>query len=419
MSKTHQLSKQNIPLLTFHFAKMGQEAASGIFKNLKMQEHAQRILKKISTLCVQINAQISSYNRGNHHLKNSLIENIKKIKQDLINPSRFPRVFNQADIKALEGFLAPIDQECEYLFQALNQKEQEKERQREEKERKLSELLRDEQKKVYLNSDCFAFFLQKLSEKIASETATPTVYFAYAWPSEERVEDERWVQDFLKILQNHLKLGGIYSSFLDIVSNRYGANIYDYMKKTQTSDYVLLFGTQSLKDKHDQGISAVCTELIHIMRKRQKDLKKGLRQIFPILLSGNHQNAFPDEFERYIHVQDWRNGGYLNNFQRLYLELFGLNPEHYLRDVKELWNEALDAFPEEKLDIEKTVQLYTQQRGEMTQHSTKESVNQEAHFEETPLVDIPDKNEKVVIHGNVGQLSQQNITNQGDQTFNL
>ncbi|MFI5343673.1 MAG: NACHT domain-containing protein [Chlamydiales bacterium] len=133
----------------------------------------------------------------------------------------------------------------------------------------------------------------------------------------------------------------------DIVSNRYGANIYEFMEEAQKSDYILLFGTESLKDKHDTGLSAVCTEFIHILRKRQRDEAKGLRRVFPILISGSHQTAFPPEYERYITVRDWRQGGYLGHFQSLFLELYQLRPERYLDLITGFLNESIDAFPEQ------------------------------------------------------------------------
>lgn len=91
-----------------------------------------------------------------------------------------------------------------------------------------------------------------------------------------------------------------------------------------------MFGTESLLEKHETGLSAVCTELIHILRKRQQDQKCNKTRVLPILLSGDCQTAFPPEFERYIAILDWKQKGYIRGFDEIYLELFGLPPERFL-----------------------------------------------------------------------------------------
>ncbi len=166
-----------------------------------------------------------------------------------------------------------------------------------------------------------------------------TIYFVYAWPTDSRYGKESWVQPFLINLHSHLEKAGFPTVWLDIDSNRYGANINDFMKSARSSGYILLFGTESLFDKFDMGISAVCSELVHILRKREEDIKNGNRRVFPILISGDHRNSFPPEFERFCTIRDWRTKSYLYNFQQLFIELWGQAPKRYQSKLTRYWTE--------------------------------------------------------------------------------
>ncbi len=351
--------KPQLELFSIDFSQRKKEINCGIFQNNQVKDHALQVLEEIEVLHSQILIQIKQYNEGNYEIKGAIEEKIDRILKDLISNKKFPKLFDRSELKGLEAFFSSIAGNYKRLKEDLFQDQLEPEEKlqlRAEKDKKLSQILRDEQKAFWPNSTIFCSFLKRLSSEIAQKNITPTVYFAYAWPSEERMNQEYWIQEFLKNLQAQLKAAGIHTADLDIVSNRYGANIYEYMEKTESNDYVLLFGTESLKDKHDQGLSAVCAELLHILRKRQKDLKENMRRIFPILLSGNHRSSFPPEYERYITVRDWRQGGYLKNFQSLYLELFDFSPEDYLECVEGFWSEELERYGNEREGLERKIE---------------------------------------------------------------
>lgn len=367
--------------LVIDFEAKFEEANSGIFHNKKIRDYAIQALGELRDLSAQITAEVEFYNTGNSSYRDPIVEKIEQIKREIIAPDRFPKVFDRGQLTTLKAFFAPIHQECEELQDALFQEETAfeagKVRLNEAKGQQLSLLLSHEQQNFTNSKTVFGSFLERLASEVAQGNKTPTVYFAYAWPVEERVQQESFVQPFLRTLQTHLKMAGVRSAYLDITTNRYGANIYEYMQKTQSSDYVLIFGTPSLKKKHDTGLSAVCTELIHILLKRQEDLKgeESLRRVFPILLSGSHRESFPPEFERYITVRDWRQGGYLEHFQYLYLELFALPPGNYLEATQQFWNEALQGGPKELSKMmEESMAWYAERRQEVQKCISVEEV---------------------------------------------
>ncbi|MFI5343797.1 MAG: NACHT domain-containing protein [Chlamydiales bacterium] len=389
-----------------------------ILVNPEIQAYALNVLKEIRLLSEQITNEIRPYNEGNVSYREAIDDKIQTILRNHIATKSFPLIPLVAQLKSLKAFFNPIREECRRLKGELFQLKTEMENARkmllEEKDRKLSLLLNDEQEKISSLVGIMGHFFNTLKEEIADKNTKPTVYFAYAWPTDERMRDEFWVQTFLKKLQRQLERVGIHTVRLDIVSNRYGANIYEFMKKAQTSDYVLLFGTKSLKDKHDIGLSAVCTELIHILRKRQLDVKKGLRRVFPILISGCHQTAFPLEYERYITVRDWRRGGgYLHHFQSLFLELFRLPPKRYLQLSNGFLNESIEAFPEEVSALHRVQGLYGHIRQQISCSTSLEEVKQlpaTLLFEVEPPNRLMDVRQRVIEKLKQCYLSQSEVT---------
>ncbi|MFI5343905.1 MAG: NACHT domain-containing protein [Chlamydiales bacterium] len=394
LPKCSSSSSPNPPLVTplqIDFREKEEEARR-ILTSSEIQAYALNALQHIRQLSKQITHEIHFYNSGNFSYREAIDGKIQTILRNHIAKGNRPRIPLITQFKSLKAFFYPIKKECKRLKEELFHEEIEMEKARkmlqEEKDRKLSLLLKDEQEKISSSDEIMGHFFNQLKEEIADkdENPNPTVYFAYAWPIDERKRDEYWVQTFLKELQSQLNRVGIPSVQLDIVSNRYGANIYKFMKKAQTSDYVLLFGTESLKDKHDTGLSAVCTELIHIFRKRQLDVKKGLRRVFPILISGSHQTAFPPEYERYITVRDWRQGaGYLHHFQSLFLELFQIPPKEFLGLTNGFLKESMKAFPKEANALRRIQEEYRNIRQQIN-HST--SAEEAKQFPATLLLEV-------------------------------
>ncbi len=168
-----------------------------------------------------------------------------------------------------------------------------------------------------------------------------SVFICYAWPDQkdEAQKHLSWVQPFLLGLRQHLQAAGIANAKLDIRDNPPGGNIYDYMRFAETADFVLLIGTESLLKKHQIGTSAVCTELININRKREKDVKANKYRVFPIMISGDYRESFPAHYELYTTVKDWKGTKtYFQHFQWLVAALYSTNENAFI----ETWKKFLD-----------------------------------------------------------------------------
>lgn len=342
------------------FRREGCETTGIDFANKETQldlladEHIRTIahgaLEKIKKIYTQTLAKLDLYNAGDTAYKEAILVDLKMICNNVIPDPNVLGVMNQADRATLVALFASIRTTCDRIKTILtteNNCDSPSAQSIEVRNKKLLQLMLQEQQ-FLSSSSLFSNFLKRLKETVHSNNPQPTgVYFLYAWPTPEREKEEKWVQPFLVSLQKHLMEGGVDSAKIDIVSNRIGSSIYVYMEQAKTDDYVLVFGTSSLKDKHDQGNSNVCVELINIIRKRERDLARGLRRVFPILLNGTVQTTFPPEYERYSTIRDWRPKGYLSNFQNVYLELFGLTPQHFLNVLQELWTQALVECPSE------------------------------------------------------------------------
>jgi len=166
------------------------------------------------------------------------------------------------------------------------------------------------------------------------------VFICYAWPDLKKEKHLEWLQPFLKGLRQHLHQAGLALVKLDIVDNPPGGSIEEYMRSAQTSDFVILIGTESLLFKHEgSGISAVCTELVYIRRKREADHKAGKHRVFPLLVSGIYPKAFPAEYDRYNTVKDWKEGPktYFEHLCWLIAALYSTENEAF----QEIWDKFL------------------------------------------------------------------------------
>jgi len=185
--------------------------------------------------------------------------------------------------------------------------------------------------------------LESVAKRARTYSHPKSVFICYAWPNlkDDREAHLNWIQPFLKGLRKHLHDAGLATVKLDIMDGKPGGNIYEYMESARTSDFVLLIGTESLICRHEMGLSAVCTELVHIRRKRRDDKEAGKgERVFPILLSGDYSRAFPPEFDRYSTVDGW------NEDHKTYFDhLCGLIPALYSTDkeaFEDIWKGFLE-----------------------------------------------------------------------------
>ncbi|MBF5060050.1 NACHT domain-containing protein [Candidatus Neptunochlamydia vexilliferae] len=330
-----------------------QEKAKRLFKDEEIYKYALKVLKSIEEIDCQISLEIEEYKQGEQAHKNSILGKIDYILTEVISDENYPPSPDSLALDSLSSFLDPIRRKYEHLKAFFDQDKKDQE----EKERRLlslydkkkTQLFKLEQQELH-RSVIFNDYLERLRVEF-EKTPHKSAYCVYAWPTDERREKEKWVQPFLRAFKKSLGKAGFSKIGLDIETNRYGKNINSFMKGAESSDYVLLFGTESLFDKHDKGISAVCTELNHIIRKREKDNKSSLTRVFPILLSGEHRKSFPVGYERFSTIRDWREGGYLKHFQDLFIELLGLCPEKFREKMEKLWEESSQAYPERKKEL--------------------------------------------------------------------
>lgn len=358
-----------LSIMSIDFAEKEKEIKK-VFRSPEVKKYALKTLEKIEEVYQEIKSKWELYSKGNLEYKDSILSDINFIYNNLTQKANFPKILDVSDLKALSAFFSPIRRDCAGLKQHIEQNESTEEKNnfspKPQVYQELTRLLIEEQEdldKLFF----FKSFLGVLKKRISDKNPQPaSIYFAYAWPAEEEMAKEHWVQNFLLFLKKHFELAGLSTIRLDIVSNRYGGNIYEYMEQAETNEYVILFGTESLRKKHSQGLAAVCTEIIHILRKREKDNKKGIMRVFPVLLNGSARESFPVEYERYITIRDWREKGYLANFKELYLELFTLSPEHYLSEVQKIWDEKLASLPKvESSSIKNMLNSYEKKRLEI------------------------------------------------------
>lgn len=131
---------------------------------------------------------------------------------------------------------------------------------------------------------------------------TSSVYLCYAKPNEKFKQDEDWVQGFIKNLQSHLAKAGIERTYLS--ENLTYSSIEE---QVQASDFVLVFGTESLREENIKGNNAgIVTLLNKIHQKRIKDKnEENAYRVLPILLCGNIELSFPGNYYMQMKIADW------------------------------------------------------------------------------------------------------------------
>ncbi|MBF5059084.1 NACHT domain-containing protein [Candidatus Neptunochlamydia vexilliferae] len=356
-----------------NFKKLKKTVISVFGNNEDIRNYALARLKKVQEEECKLIENIELYIKGNRFLKGGIIYRIRYISMNILNKGTFPSSGNNIALKILSDLFKVIKEKYHKIKTKLTQTEAEK-RDRADNflskyHEKSTELFQLEQKDLHA-SQAFKSYLKAL-KKFFKKSVNETIYFMYAWPTDEKRSKEKWIQPFLESLQKALKKAGFPDVRFDIVSNRMGADINKFMEKTESSSYVLLFASESLRIKHSRGTSAVCTEFNHVQNKREKDYKEGLTRIFPIILSGSHETSLPTGFKRFITVRDWRSGGYLKHFQTLFIELLGLPPEKYRKQLNNLWENSASKYPSDCGNLN----FYDQKREELEECVVPKDVN--------------------------------------------
>jgi hypothetical protein len=191
----------------------------------------------------------------------------------------------------------------------------------------------------------FNKFLQEIEKKGRNYTIPNRIFICYAWPDEKTEKYLSWLQPFLVGLRDHLRSAGLIA-LLDIKDCSSGANIFLHMTQAESSDFVILVGTESLLRKHMAGTASVCAELISIKRKRIQD--KQDFHVIPILVSGDFTTSFPAQYELYTNIIDWKNTStYFLNLCRLIEKLYSTSSAAF--------NDILDNFIKSISDEEQAI----------------------------------------------------------------
>ena len=163
--------------------------------------------------------------------------------------------------------------------------------------------------------------------KLNPSTQNKSCFISYAWPTDDNLCLEFWIQPFLFCLYDHLQIAGIIPR-LDIIDNKHtGADISKFSREVLTTDWILLVGSRSLWDKKNASTRyhVVQDELNYFKDKKEADANQGYGvRVFPVLLAAlteDGRDALSDQRGRTM-INDWRNNTYLKNLQLLLQEIY-------------------------------------------------------------------------------------------------
>ncbi len=203
-------------------------------------------------------------------------------------------------------------------------------------------------------------------------TAATNLFISYAWPTPQYHSKEYWLQPFLKQLREHLRQAGIHA-ILDIVDNKPGGDIIQFMEQAKDANFVLVIFTESLKDKHlkGHGLKAVNTELNNISHKRKIDYELGLMRVLPFLVTGTHATSYPANYELYSTVRDWRGANYLEIIKTIITQLHAIELQD--EQFNGIWNAFIQKYstftlsvPKAQVEKFRTQQDYKKELDELT-----------------------------------------------------
>ncbi|WP_131795816.1 toll/interleukin-1 receptor domain-containing protein [Fluoribacter gormanii] len=170
-------------------------------------------------------------------------------------------------------------------------------------------------------------FLHRIRKIILDSGAIfPQIFISYAWPLAQN-KNEINVQSFVLKLCTKLREAGIIV-YLDQIDSRYGCRIQNHINKIDSSDFVLLIGTPSLKQKYESNSSHMVQDEISAMLSNEKT------RIIPIWFNGSIEQAFPRAIIRNLSIEDWTHGDYANSLKKMVLVMCNLNLQDLNKESK-------------------------------------------------------------------------------------
>lgn len=163
--------------------------------------------------------------------------------------------------------------------------------------------------------------MKGLLRDIDPDSKSPLCFISYAWGN---VENEKWVTNFAKDLQN---------SGIDILLDRWhngpGSSISRYIEKIDVCDYVLIIGTPELGEKYrniDKD-AVVSAELSLINTKVRQPSKFG-RNVIPILREGTSTDVLTPLLQDLVYMDFRLQSSYFSNLIELVWRLYELPLDH-------------------------------------------------------------------------------------------
>lgn len=180
--------------------------------------------------------------------------------------------------------------------------------------------INEQQELVQKNSSVNSLFKESLSKlkKESTDSINNFIYISHGCATENGrpYNSPSWGLSFLETLRQHLRDAGFYPKLFPTDLD-YGSK-YDFIDTIKKTSYtILLMGTESLLQRHeDRSNGLVLTEL-NLIRRRARDNPEDHR-IYPIVISGSVETAFPAEFQNYKSELDWTSSqGYVRHLFKL------------------------------------------------------------------------------------------------------
>lgn len=187
----------------------------------------------------------------------------------------------------------------------------------------------------YARSREFTQYLNNI-KLLFDEDTSPFIkcHIFYAWPTSDNQESEYWVQPFLYRLRSDLRKAGI-NALIDFVDLSMCDNTRWFIETSYSSDYIILFGTDSLSDKINSDIAYMEKyELSCALEKYEKDIHRyGNSNILSILMTEQLYMHFSSIF-----------GNYYCDIKSGYIKMF-----HYLLD--EIYHDKMNKKLLEYVDL--------------------------------------------------------------------
>jgi len=173
-----------------------------------------------------------------------------------------------------------------------------------------------------------------------NDTTKPTCFVSYAWGNSEH---KRWVQN----LANDLRKADM-NIVLDQWDNpAIGANIPRFISRIEESDFILVVGTPSYRQKYENQVSqhgSVVAAEVDLIDVRLTGTEVQKASVLPVLLAGEKRTSFPPLLQRRVHSDFTREEYYFVTLFDLVLTLYHIRfDDPIVQDLRAKLGEEAEA----------------------------------------------------------------------------